>query len=595
MSAQLSVKHPPAAGVRTERRPHLPRSPLKVRGLVPSLPAFAWLCLFFLLPGALVAVFSFGESTFFGTSPVDLASPTLDRYGEAASDTFRIVFQNTLQLSIVGTAICLLVAFPMAYLITTRLTGAWKYAAIAAIVIPYWMPFLLRTYSWRILLGDHGPLTGLFGVNGFGVLDTLAGAQLGVVYNYLPLAVLPIAVALDRLDPALRRAGRDLGASPWRVFWQVTLPAARPGVISAALLVFIPLMGDYVTPSVLGGVKASVVGSLVNSSFLESQDWALGAAAAVLLIALVLVVLSCAALLLRVTTAIARIVRPLDLAARFRRTSGSAFDLWGPALRIFGVAVCVFLWLPILTIAVYSFNGGRTLPVWSGFSTHWYAAIGENSALVDAIGVSLRVAALSTLIAVLVGTLAGAALARASRPLRWSLLSLLLVVFITPEIVSAIGLLLLYVGAGPTLANGTIRLVIAHSVVAISIVAFVVQARLASLDPRLSDAAADLGAAPPAVFRQVTAPLAAPAVIAAAVLASTASLDDVVASSMLGTVGTTTLPVFVYSTLRNGLRGDAAAASVVMMLGIALGVVLIGLILRRKGQAKSFTDGLVGR
>ncbi|MEV8372280.1 ABC transporter permease subunit [Kribbella sp. NPDC056861] len=598
MSAQLSVQPPPTTTTRptrTEPPRSRYRSPHKIHGLLPSLPAFTWLCIFFLLPGALVAVFSLGESTFFGTSPVDLSSPSLNRYDEAAGDTFRIVFQNTLQLSVVGTAICVLLAFPMAYLITTRLTGAWKYAAIAAVVVPYWMPFLLRTYSWRILLGDHGPLAGLLGIDGLGVLDTLAGAQLGVVYNYLPLAVLPIAVALDRLDPALRKAGRDLGASPWRVFWQVTLPAARPGVISAALLVFIPLMGDYVTPSVLGGVKTAVVGSLVNSSFLESQDWALGSAAAVLLIALVLLVLGCAAVLLRIGTAIVRVVRPLDLTARFVRTPALTFDAWGPALRVFGVALCLFLWLPILTIAAYSFNGGRTLPIWSGFSTHWYSAIGENTALVHAIGVSLRVAALSTLVAVIVGTLAGAALARASRPLRWSLLSLLLVVFITPEIVSAIGLLLLYVGAGPTLANGTVRLVIAHSVIAIAIVAFVVQARLASLDPRLSDAAADLGAAPLSVFRQVTAPLAAPAVIAAAVLASTASLDDVVASSMLGTVGTTTLPVFIYSTLRNGLRGDAAAASVVVMLGIALGVVLIGLILQRKGQAKSFTDGLVGR
>ncbi|GAA1669723.1 hypothetical protein GCM10009745_10190 [Kribbella yunnanensis] len=564
--------------------------------MVPSLPAFGWLCLFFLLPGALVAVFSLGESTFFGTSPVDLSSPSLDRYGEATSDTFRIVFQNTLQLSIVGTALCVLLAVPMAYLIATRLTGFWKYAAIAAVVIPYWMPFLLRTYSWRILLGDHGPVTGVLGIDSLGILDTLAGAQLGVVYNYLPLAVLPIAVALDRLDPALRKAGRDLGASPWRVFRQVTLPAVRPGVISAALLVFIPLMGDYVTPSILGGVKAAVAGSLVSSSFLESQDWALGAATAVLLIALVLLVLGCAALLLKLAGLLVRIVRPLDLTARFTLGNRAwSRDVWGPALRVFGVALCAFLWVPILTIVVYSFNGGRSLPVWSGFSTRWYAAVPDNPALVSSIGVSLRVALISTLVAVIIGTLAGAALARAGRPLRRTLLGLLLIVFITPEIVSAIGLLLLYVAAGPALSNGVVRLVIAHSVIAVAIVAFVVQARLSTLDPRLSDAAADLGAPPRAVFRRVTVPLAVPAVLAAAVLASTASLDDVVAASMLGNVGTTTLPVFVYSTLRNGLRGDAAAASVGVMLLIAVVVVVIAWVLRLRGQSKSFAEGLVGQ
>lgn len=572
-----------------------------IRGLVPSLPAFAWLCVFFLVPAAMVAVFSFGESTYFGTEPVDLASPSLDRYGEAANETFRIVFVNTVQIAVVGTALCLLLAFPMAYLIATRLTGFWKYGAIAAVVIPYWMPFLLRTYSWRILLGDNGPLAAGLGLDGFGIIDTLAGAQLGVVYNYLPLAVLPIVVALDRLDPALRRAGRDLGASPWRVFWQVTLPAVRPGVISAGLLVFIPLMGDYVTPAVLGGVRASVVGSLVSSSFLQSQDWALGAAAAVLLIVLVIAILAAAAIVLTLGRFVLRALRPLDLTARLRRPSDPSRarartgGAWGLLLRGYGVLLCAFLWAPIVTIVVYSFNGGSTLPVWSGASTRWYAAIPDNTVLMDAVGVSLRVAALSTLVAIAVGTLAGAALARAARPLRWTLLGLLLVVFVTPEIVTSIGLLLLYVAAGPTLADGTLRLVIAHSVIATAIVAFVVQARLSSLDPRLGDAAADLGAGPATTFRQVTLPLAAPAVLAAAVLASTASLDDVVASSMLGNVGTTTLPVYIYSSLRNGMRGDAAAMAVLMMFATAAAVVLLAWVLQRRGQGKSFAAGLVGR
>ena len=212
----------------------------------------------------------------------------------------------------------------------------------------------------------------------------------------------------------------------------------------------------------------------------------------------------------------------------------------------------------------------------------------------SAIEVSLRVAALSTMVAVAIGTLAGIALARAARPVRWTLAGLLLVVFITPEIVSAIGLLLLFVSAGPLLSDGTVRLVIAHSVISVAIVAFVVQARLSSVDPRLSDAAADLGAGPWRAMRQVTLPIALPAIVAAAVLASTASLDDVVSSSLLGNVGTTTLPVFIYSSLRNGLRGDAAAAAVVVMLLTVLAVAAVGLVLRRKGQGRSFAEGLVG-
>jgi ABC-type spermidine/putrescine transport system permease subunit II len=573
------------------------------RASATAAPAFAWLAAFFLVPAALVAAFSFGESSLFGTSPVDLSNPSLDRYREAAGDTFRIVFENTLQLSIVGTLLCLALAFPMAYLITTRLHGGWKYLAIAAVVVPYWMPFLLRTYSWRILLGDNGPAASLLGrPEGFGIVDSLAGAQLGVVYNYLPLAVLPIAVSLDRLDPALRRAGRDLGASPWRVFWQVTVPAARIGIISAALLVFIPLMGDYVTPSVLGGVRAAVVGSLISDSFLASQDWALGAAAAILLIVLVAVVLALAAVLLLAARGLVRRLRPLDLTARIRRSRprGSTahwpgLDVWGIALRTFGALLVAFLWAPILTVLAFSFNGGTTLAVWDGFSPRWYGEVAHNGPLMASIGTSLRVAALSTVVAVAIGTLAGIALSRARRPTRWSLTAVLLVVFITPEIVTAIGLLLLFVSAGPVLSDGTLRLVIGHSVLSIAIVAFVVQARMSSMDPRLFDAAADLGASPSRAFRQVTLPLAFPAVIAAAVLASTASLDDVVSSSMLGNVGTTTLPVFVYSTLRNGLKGDAAAAAVLVMLVTVLAVVALGWLLSRRGQAKAFASGLVGQ
>ena len=568
----------------------------RLHGLVPALPPFAWLCLFFVVPTGIIAAFSFGESVLFGASPVDLSRPDLDRYREAASETFRVAFVNTVTLASVGTVLCLALAFPMAYLIATRLRGGWKYAAVLAIVVPYWMPFLLRTYSWRILLGDHGPLSRWFPEGGLGVLDTMAGAQLGVVYNYLPLAVLPILVSLDRLDPALRHSARDLGAPPGRAFWQVTVPAVRPGLISASALVFIPLMGDYVTPAVLGGVKSYVVGSLIYDSFLATQDWALGAAAAMLLILLDLGLLVGAWLAIAVVGRGLRWARPLDVVARWsspmRRPTWD--QGWTLLLRGYGVGLVTFLWAPILTILVFSFNSGQTLPVWQGASPRWYAAIADNPELGAALGVSLRVAALSTVVAVVLGTLAGAALARAGKPIRWTLNILLLVVFVTPEIVSAVGLLLLYVTTGAALSDGTVRLVIAHSVFSVVVVAFVVAARLASLDPNLPAAAADLGATGWGAFRQVVLPLAAPAVAAAAVLASTFSLDDVVSSSLVGTVGTTTLPVYIYSSLRTGLKGDAAAAAVLLMLGTALAVALFAWLLSRRGNGGAFARALVG-
>ncbi|OBC07733.1 hypothetical protein A5784_08025 [Mycobacterium sp. 852013-50091_SCH5140682] len=569
---------------------------LSSRGLLPATPAFIWLCLFFLIPTAMVSAFSFGSSNLFGSNLVDLSAPSLDRYREVGSATFRVAFMNTVQLSAVGTMLCLAIAFPMAYLISTKLTGKWKYLAIIGVIVPFWMPFLLRTYSWRLLLGEHGPLTTLFGIDCHGMLDSMSGAQLGVVYNYLPLAVLPIVVALDRLDPALRMAGRDLGASPWRVFWQVTVPAARPGLISAGVLVFIPLMGDYVTPAVLGGVNVFVVGALISDSFLVTQDWALGAAAAVFLIVLVAVVLSLAGLLCVGLRRVLHLLRPLDLAARLPRPNLPLVrrQVSEPVLRVYGVAFLVFLWSPILTVAAYSFNQGRSLAVWDGPGFRWYAAIPENNLLTDAVGQSVLVAVLSTVIALLIGTLAGIALANSHAVIRRGLTVILMVVFVTPEIVAATGSLMLYLQTGPLMADGTTRLVISHSVVSTVMVAFVVSARLKSLDTNLLAAGADLGATPLQVLRRVLLPIAAPAIAAGAVLASTFSLDDVIASSIVSTVGSTTLPVVIYSTLRTGLKGDAAAASTLMMAATALAVCLTAAVLARAGHGRSFLSGLTG-
>lgn len=575
----------------------LRRLPRIAPGFLSSLPAFTWLCLFFLVPAAMVSVFSFGSSTTFGSDLVDLSEPSLDRYRVAGGETFRIAFANSAQLAVVGTFLCLLFAFPMAYLISTRLIGTWKYVAIVAVVVPFWMPFLLRTYSWRLMLGEHGPLASLFGIDGHGLLDSMSGAQLGVVYNYLPLAVLPITVALDRLNPALRMAGRDLGASPWRVFWQVTVPAARPGLVSAAILVFIPLMGDYVTPSVLGGVNVFVVGQLISDSFLVTQDWALGAAAAVLMILMVVGILMTLWILAVLTRAASRVIRPMDLLARLPRPAVRTeitYDCWGLGLRGYGALLVVFLWAPILTVAAYSFNRGNTLGVWEGWGTRWYGALPSKEPLTDAIGQSLLVSLLSTIVAVVIGTFAGMALARSAPAIRWGLTVLLLVVFVTPEIVTSTGLLMFYLQGGPAFSDGTLRLVIAHSVVSTVVVAFVVSARLKSLDPNLLAAAADLGSSPIHVLRRVVLPIAAPAVAAASVLASTFSLDDVIAASMVSTVGSTTLPVVIYSSVRTGLKGDTAAAATLMMALTALAVCVIAAVLARTGQARSFFSGLTG-
>ena len=247
---------------------------------------------FFAVPVLFIFWYSFGyKPDIYQTIATDQLS--FDRYGESFSDTFRTVFSGTLQISVVGTILCLLIAFPFAYWLAVKVPPRWRGLLLGLTIIPFWTNFLVRTLGWLILLQPNGALSGilqdlhLIG-SPLDILDTREAVQLGVVYNYLPLMIFPLFVALDRLDPALREASKDLGANRWDTFRQVTLPLALPGVIAGLLLVFIPLTGDYITATVLGGAKGNMVGALVASQFNTAQNWALGSAMAVILILMIL-------------------------------------------------------------------------------------------------------------------------------------------------------------------------------------------------------------------------------------------------------------------------------------------------------------------
>ena len=257
-----------------------------------ALPAWVWFAFFFAIPVLTLVYYSFGyKPGIFDTIATDELS--FDRYAEILEPTFFKVFSQTLQISLIGTALCFLIGFPFAYWLAVRVSPRWRGLLLGLCIVPFWTNFLIRTIGWLILLSPSGPASGV--LQDVGLLDgplqllqTRFAVQLGVVYNYLPLMIFPLFVALDRLDPALREASKDLGASRWKTFRQVTLPLAMPGIVAGMLLVFIPLTGDYITPSVLGGAKGNMVGNLVASQFLVAQNWALGSAAAVALVVMIL-------------------------------------------------------------------------------------------------------------------------------------------------------------------------------------------------------------------------------------------------------------------------------------------------------------------
>ena len=271
-----------------------------------AFPSWFWYIVLFLVPVAFVVVASFGRKVPGSAGRVDFSNPSLERYREALDQTLLTVLIQTMRTSVIGTVLCLLISLPVAYYLATKVSESRRGILLAILIIPFFTNFLIRTMAWRIVLAPHGFISNLlidWGLRDTGImlLDTRFALQIGIVYNYLPLMIFPLFVALDRLDPALREASKDLGANRLRTFVQVTIPLAMPGIVAGLVLVFVPLSGDYITAAILGGAKGNMAGALVAAQFLQAQNPALGAAVAVLLIAAILAVLGAFALVGKLT------------------------------------------------------------------------------------------------------------------------------------------------------------------------------------------------------------------------------------------------------------------------------------------------------
>ncbi len=250
------------------------------------LPASLWYLVLLVTPLAIVVVMSFGTpSRIGGFEPVF----SLDNYSQAFERS--TPFVTSLVLAMSGTILCLLAGLPMAYFIATR-AGHRKSLLIVLLIVPFWTSFLIRTYAWLTILGPDG-LAGLVGDltgdRSFRILGTPLAVLIGVVYGYLPLMIFPIYVTMERMDRGLVEASKDLGAGRLATFRQITLPITLPGLITGSILVFIPLMGEYVVPAILGYGRVFLVGNQLVLQFLEARNWPEGAARAVVLILIMLV------------------------------------------------------------------------------------------------------------------------------------------------------------------------------------------------------------------------------------------------------------------------------------------------------------------
>ncbi len=251
-------------------------------------PSSLWFIGLLVLPLLVVLVFSFGERHPAGGYQ---AGFTIANYLNLPARW--TAFKNTLVLAPIGTLICLVAAYPVAYFLAVKVTGRLKMFLLIMVIVPFWSSFLLRTYAWIFILGARGlpALFADFGIEGARLINTPFAVLVGIVYGYLPLMVFPIYVSLEKLDKRLLEASDDLYASPWRTFLQVTLPLSAPGMITGCMLVFIFLMGEFLIPQLLGGGKVFFIGNALVDLFLQSRNWPFGSAVAVTLVVVMLVVI----------------------------------------------------------------------------------------------------------------------------------------------------------------------------------------------------------------------------------------------------------------------------------------------------------------
>lgn len=592
-----------------------------------AVPAWGWWVLFFVVPVVLVIAASFGTKIPGSAGRVSYTTLNLDNYREALEDgidgTFAKVLVQGMRTTVLGTFLCLVIAFPLAYLLATRVKRG-KGIVLALLAIPFFTNFLIRTLAWRIVLAPKGLISntlvdwGLLNER-LDVLDSRLGVQIGVVYNYLPLMIFPLFVALDRLDPTQREASKDLFASRLKTFTQITLPLAAPGIVAGVVLVFVPLAGDYITANVLGGADGNMPGNLVATQFLQSQNPPLGAAIAVILIFSILAALGLGFLLAKLLRLAFSVDRWLGavLTGVVLVTGGmfvlkpslSSFVTSVVAITVIGGAVWVganaspkassglmwawsglvigFLYLPITFVVAHSFNDNKALEVWAGFSTRWYGEMWDNTLLTGSVKSSFEAAAVAAILSVVLGTLAGIALAR--RPGKWTIafMAILLLVLTTPEIVDATGMQLQFISMGGIFREGLVPLWIGQSIFSAAVVTLIVRARMQGMDESLEQAANDLFATPFTAFRQITLPLIAPAVLAGGLLAFTFALDNVIISEFVRAPGTNTFPTYVLGQVKTVRKPDIAAMATVL-LGITLLVLFIAAgILRRSGDDTS--------
>lgn len=248
-------------------------------------PGLLYVTAFMTIPILLVVSYAFLTRGRFGGVEFPV---TLENFARALDPIYLRVLWNSIFIASVTTLLALLIGYPTAYAIT-KLPARWRTVALVLVVLPFWTNFLIRTYAWIVLLNSQGPVNKTLESLGLiaeplEMLYTRGAVIAGLLYAYLPLMILPVYASIERLDRSLLEAATNLGASKFRSFVTVTLPMTLPGTMIGAIFVFVPSLGNFIVPELLGGGKTVMVGNLIRDQFLKARDWPFGAVLALVMV-----------------------------------------------------------------------------------------------------------------------------------------------------------------------------------------------------------------------------------------------------------------------------------------------------------------------
>lgn len=536
---------------------------------------------------------------------------TIENYTRFADPYYFKVLFVTFRIALGTTLLSLLLGYPLAILIN-KTRGFAKTILLVTILTPLLTNVVARTLGLMIILGRHGPINQfleLLNIPTFNFIPSEIGIIIGLTQVFMPYMVMSINSVLSNIDFSLQEAARDLGSSAFGAFWKVIFPLSVPGIIAGSLFVFLLSFSSYVTPRLLGGGQIMVMTTLIYQQATTLLNWPFAAAASLILLVFTLVIVTAYTKILSgadlrqidtkkssdekisvwnklksnskeffygINASLSRIFNRSAVISSIFATIQKFLGIIAPlASKLIIILIISFIILPLPLVILSSFSGSSmiTFPP-SSYSTKWYTGLLSRPEYIRSFLLSVRLASLSMVVSLIVGTLASLGLSRYNFPGREFIRSIFLSPLMLPAVIVGIALLRFLVEVRQT---ATFQgLFLAHLVLTSAYVIRTISSSLVGFDNTLNDAARDLGASAFHAFRTITLPLIKPGLIVAAIFAFITSFDETTVSIFITGGRTITLPVRIFSQLEYGLDPTVTAISSLLIVMALITIMIIG-------------------